>query len=172
MSGYYLSPFGEGRGPVDYVSLLRTCRLIYSEIIPILYGSNVIDINHIETFLYPKRSFLPQRLNMIRKVTLTWDFKYYTNFTRIPYNTGTWREVCKVLSGFEGLQELTIHLTGVVFNAGVYQWGFWRLVLEALGRIKPGKFDVVLPWNEEDCKKVAGKLGCPIRFLGKDSDIL
>jgi len=166
--GCCLSSIRPHHRQVDYVSLLRTCRLIYSEILPILYGSNVFDVNHIDTLLYLKRSVLLQRLNMIRKVTLTWNFKYYTNFAGAPYNTRTWREVCKVLSGFEGLQEVTMHLTGVVFNAGIYQWGLWRPVLDALKRVRPvRKFDVVLPWSEEDCMKVAAERGYSFRLMGR-----
>ncbi|OJJ86324.1 uncharacterized protein ASPGLDRAFT_44103 [Aspergillus glaucus CBS 516.65] len=53
---------------------------MYSEVLPILYGSNVFDVNHIDTFIYLKRSVLSQCLDMIRKVTLTWGLKYYTNY--------------------------------------------------------------------------------------------
>lgn len=125
------------------------------------------DINHIDTLLYLKHPVLLQFLNMIRKVALTWDFKYYTNFIRVPYNTKTWREVCNVLASFNRLQKVIMQLTGVVFNAGIYQCRFWRPVLDVLKRVRPKrKFDVVLPWSEENCKKVAGKHVYPFRPIG------
>lgn len=41
----------------------------------------------------------------------------------------------------------------------MYQLGLWRPVSDAL-RVRPErKFDVVLPWNKEDCKKIARELG-------------
>lgn len=163
--GYYCDSYrGHPAKPVNLLSLLRTCRMVYTDAIPILYGGNVFDINHVDTFLYLKRSVLPQRLNQIRRVNLTWEFKYYTGFGKVPYNLETWREVCEVLAGFGALQEVTVHLSGDVFFAGRLMW---KPLLDPLERVNAKRrFYVFLPWGEKHCVTVAKELEYRFRLVG------
>lgn len=71
-SGFYQYPRSRHPArPANLLPLLQTCRRIYRETISILYETNVIDVNHVDTLEYLRRSVLPQRLNQIRILNLT-----------------------------------------------------------------------------------------------------
>lgn len=155
--GYYLFPEGDRPAkPANLLPLLQTCRLIYTETIPILYRDNIFDLNHVDTLLYLRQSVLPQRLNQIRFLNLIWDFRYDASAAPAPYGIATWLEVCDVLASFAGLQELTMHLSGSNFASYVRKDGFWKTLLEALRIVKVAKrFDVTVPWSKNECEEVA-----------------
>lgn len=164
MPSYYIGPYRDHPArPANLVPLLRTCRLVYTETVSILYSGNIFDINHIDTLIYLQRSVLPRRLNHIRAVNLIWHFKYGSGCTNAPYDLATWVEICDVLAGFSGLRELTIHLTSVdLFPAAKY----YGRPLEALKRIKvSGRFNVYLPWTEQDCAEVTKGEKYPFTLL-------
>ena len=52
------------------LALTKTCRQIYVEALPILYTSNVFDVNHPSTFRFFTRSILAQRLAAITSMHL------------------------------------------------------------------------------------------------------
>lgn len=156
--GFYLQPrSSHGPRPANLLPLLQTCRIVYTEAISILYEENTFDINHLDTILYLQRSVLLQRLNQIRSVSLAWDFRYATAASPPPYDLDTWRHVCSVLATFTGLHELTMHLSGAVdIGLGAHPKYRWVPLLGSLTCIKPKeKFDVYLPWSEEECIEAA-----------------
>lgn len=109
--GYHFSS-GPRHKQQSMLPLLQICRMIYVEAIPILYGDNTLDINHLDTVLYLRQSVLPQRLNQIRVLNFTWCFRWNTASTPVPWDFATWHETCDILARFLGLQELTMHLDG------------------------------------------------------------
>lgn len=143
--------------PANLLPLLQTCRKIYTETISTLYEENIFDVNHLDTILYLQHSVLPQRLNQIRVLNLTWDFKYPTAISSPPYDLATWQETCDILASFADLQRLTVHLTGDNdLTTGNYWKDRWGPLLDALTRIKPAsEFKVFLPWSEDECAGAA-----------------
>lgn len=135
--GFYVCPKSpHSAEPANLLPLLQTCRKIYREAIPVLYQSNIFDINHVDTPLYLRRSVLPKHLNQIRVLHFTWDFKDNIAWADdIPYDTGTWRESCNAIASLTGLQKLTMHLTGETDHApGMSGKGNWAPWLDELVR--------------------------------------
>jgi hypothetical protein len=168
--GFYLGPrHHHPSKPANLLPLLQTCRIIYTETISILYEDNIFDINHLDTLIYLQQSLLPRRLNQIRVLNFTWDFKWPTATSPAPYDITTWREACDALASFAGLQELMVHLTGPNdLMPGAYWKNRWGPLLEALTRIKAAKkFHVLLPWSEDECVEAAKEGRYPFRLVSK-----
>jgi hypothetical protein len=168
--GFYLYPRNHHPSkPANLLPLLQTCRRIYTETISILYEDNIFDINHLDTLVYLQQSVLPQRLNQIRVLNLTWDFKWPTAISPAPYDLATWREACNTLASFASLQELMVYLTGENdLTPGTYWKDRWGPVLEALTRTKAAKkFNVFLPWSEDECAEAAKEGGYPFKLVSK-----
>lgn len=166
---YHLPIFQHPAKPASLLPLLQTCRQIYLESISIPYTENIFDINHIDTLLYLQQSILPRRLAQIRAVNLAWNFQLPVTIGPTPYNLETWREACNVLAAsYTGLSVLTVHLTGsTVFWPGNKFKDRWGLVLEALVPIKAKKFDVLLPWSEDECVEAAEEGAYSFRLVSK-----
>jgi len=85
-------------------------------------------------------------------------------FCKAPDDRTTWYEACNALANFDGLQELTVHLSGGDFEdaSRIYQW---ESLLEALTAVNASKkFDVLLPWSECECAEAAGNGNYPFRL--------
>lgn len=61
------------------------------------------------------------------------------------------------------MQEITIYLYGLTFTAKPSQPSWWEPVLRELQGVKVEKFDVVLPWTEEECERVEER-GYPFKL--------
>ncbi|THD00186.1 hypothetical protein EYZ11_000377 [Aspergillus tanneri] len=101
----------------DVVPLLQTCRLVYSEVVHILYRDTVFRFNHVDTVISFSRTVLSSRLNAIRIVHLahTVILSMYgedSKKTVAPYDAKTWEETCRILANMATLRELYIHLGG------------------------------------------------------------
>jgi len=142
----------EGSAPEPgRLSLLKTCRQVYSEAIDILYARNSFDVNHLNSLLYLSSTIPAQRLNTIRSLQLTWDFPcpLYTvhSTSRYPPDTETtWEEVWRVIARMKGLRDIRVQLTiariytNLILNSEV------RL-LEPLRAVKPANvFEVHVSW--------------------------
>lgn len=150
--------------PAALLLLLQACRRIYAEAITILYTENVFDLNHLDTVFYMQQSILPQRLEQIKVLSFRWDFKWAAEHSKAPYDVGTWREVGDTLTNFTGLVELTVHLTGGDFT----RKDSWEVLLEPLMKVKAAKrFDVFLPWEEEQCMEVVKEHRYPFKIVSK-----
>jgi hypothetical protein len=126
---------GHPTKPANLLSLLQTCRIIYTETMPILYKTNTFDFNHIDTLVYFQRCILPQRLDQVRFLRLEWYFEYlHVGLAHMARhrNLTTWSEICDALASFTGLQELTLYLDGYTFSTVSDKWHDWKPVLEAL----------------------------------------
>ena len=96
------------------VHLLRTCRKIYSEAIDILYQHTTFAFRNFknqDTLWHFSRTILPQRLNSIRKMHLTWflDYKHFLGCNPLTH----WTQTCDILARMTGLQNLQISLDTV-----------------------------------------------------------
>lgn len=167
--GFYCGPKSPHSSKLaNLLPLLQTCRMIYREAIPVLYQSNIFDINHVDTPLYLQRSVLPKHLNRIRNLHFTWDFKDNIEWADdVPYDLGTWRESCNAIASLVGLQSLTMHLTGETDHIpGLGGKDYWAPWLDELVRIKPAmEFRVFLRWPEKDCAEVEKECEYPFKIL-------
>lgn len=90
------------------VSLLRTCRQIYSETIPVLYSAHFQFPNPADVFDF-SRTILPERLDSIDSISMDWTI--YTDFINddAEYEMLLWQMAWDVLSRMKGLKELRIY---------------------------------------------------------------
>jgi hypothetical protein len=165
-SGVYHWPLRDHPAkPTNLLPLIQTCRIIYTEAMPVLYESNVFDFKHLDTLLYLNRTVLSQRLRQIRVLNLSWHLRHGVTEYDPPNDFTSWRETCLVLATFTGLQDLSVHVVSRHFIRGSLYEEDCRPLLEALTLIKPAKrFDVYLPWTEDQCGEVANDGGYPFRL--------
>lgn len=156
--------------PANLLPLLQTCRRIYQETIPILYETNIFDMNHVDTLAYLRRSVLPQRLDQIRKVNFTCCFRHWPSYPP-PYDEGTWNVFCDSLARLASLEELTVHLKAPS-RTWAYDWvsvgsvlDEWHARLHPLMQLRPAKrFEVFVPWPEDKCMQVDREAGFPFKL--------
>ncbi|KAJ5247830.1 hypothetical protein N7468_002813 [Penicillium chermesinum] len=97
---------------VDLVPLLRTCRMIYSEAVNIMYQRHVFIFDNVDRILDFASAIIPRRLAQIRAVHFTYVF---------PFNPkgylgdleADWRRycsACNALADMASLEELIIHI--------------------------------------------------------------
>ena len=92
-------------GPLDnhparaanLLALLQACRLVYTETMPLLYRDNVFNADHPDTLIYLRRSVLARRLDRIRVLNFTRDFKWHTAASPVPYDSFTSTKPAKCL---------------------------------------------------------------------------
>lgn len=100
------------RERVNFVALLRTCRIIYSEAIELLYCSIIFDIDHSDVIGYLARSVLPHRLSQIRSL----DFYWPNVFSAADWGVWgvdeiRWHQTCRILkTSFTGLKDLKVRV--------------------------------------------------------------
>ncbi|KAJ5776223.1 uncharacterized protein N7511_001234 [Penicillium nucicola] len=144
---------------VGFVSLLQTCRLIYTETIDMIYRHNVFLFNHADTIVDLPGIILPRRLSLIRTVQLGF----------ADPGGSMWDKCCWVLGNeLTALETLTIHLfPHVVGNLDV--------LLMPMHQIKqPRTFEVCLikPWYmRKGWESSAGLLDAPFQFELIDNGI-
>ncbi|KAL5356473.1 hypothetical protein BJX96DRAFT_142862 [Aspergillus floccosus] len=168
--GFYMQPQdGHPARPANLLPLLQTCRVIYTEAVAVLYESNIFDFNHLDSLLYFRQSVLPQRLNQIRRLNLSWDIQWsLSSACAFPsHDLPTWYKVCDVLASFHGLQELRVHLTSQSdLPAGEHGKPSWKPLLDALQPIKwPTTSVVYLPSLEDQCAEAAQDSGYQFTLL-------
>ncbi|KAI9662039.1 MAG: hypothetical protein M1831_002954 [Alyxoria varia] len=106
--------------------LVKTCRKVYTEAIPLLYTTNHFSLNHIETLISLHLTLLPHRLSQIRSLTLSWrltlaPYKVQRssdsnaaslvigpNVSPPPHDLGTWESACAALAAMTGLRDLHV----------------------------------------------------------------
>jgi hypothetical protein len=129
-----------GKG-VSLTPILRTCRLIYTEAMSIMYATNTFSFIHLPTVLSFPPTILPARLDSIRRIEFKWHFVWpFYQKTRVPtylhnpitpvgHDEQTWEEVWRLQRGMAGLREIrcTIMFNGCCVDA---EWE--TRVMEAL----------------------------------------
>lgn len=132
---------------------LISCRWIYTEAIPVLYGDNTFSMPHLESVISLADTILPQRFNSIRSVELGWYFYipyplYAPEFQPIdypPYDIATWKRVWSILANMEGLLQLRVDLVGR-----------WSLTADEEGRLlgpamkvqRPRVWEMRVDWQD------------------------
>ena len=94
------------------ITLLQSCRQIYQECIPLLYGTNTFCVRQLDTLIFLDRCIRPQHLAQISYLQMQWAFTW-TPFVEMaeatprPYNTDTWVRFWNIvatrLTGLKGL---------------------------------------------------------------------
>ncbi|KAJ5317021.1 hypothetical protein N7508_001529 [Penicillium antarcticum] len=137
---------------VDFVALLRSCRLIYTETIDMIYRHNTFLFNHADTIIDLPGIILPQRLSLIRTAQLGF----------ADPGGRMWDSCCWVLGNkLPALETLTIHLFPHVV-------GDMDDLLIPLHQVRqPRKFEVCLikPWYmKKGWEASASLVDAPFQF--------
>ncbi|KAF9894052.1 hypothetical protein FE257_009025 [Aspergillus nanangensis] len=105
---HYLGQFRDSPAEeINFVALLLTCRLIYTETVDILYGRNTFAFDHIDSIISLSRTVLPQRLEKIRSVRLTYHHPRPLDIETETHST--FSAACAAIGQMSKLEELTIH---------------------------------------------------------------
>ncbi|KAK1913943.1 hypothetical protein P3342_007189 [Pyrenophora teres f. teres] len=98
-------------------SLLRACKLVYSEAISHLYRPHIFSLLHITHLLYLPSSLSQPRLNSIRTLHLRWAIRALPYLRRGPANriayredTANWERGWQMIAGMEELRNLFVVL--------------------------------------------------------------
>ena len=152
--------------PANLVSVLQVCRRMYAETLPILYGNNTFDINHLDTIFYLEQSILPSRMEQIRFLNLKWRFTRSGKSNSVPYDLATWVAACSTLKSLTRLQDLTVHIGGDVLSfKGSPRDHRWELILDPLAEIKvSNRFEVFMGWTAGECAEAVGRRKYPFRL--------
>jgi len=124
----------------------------YTETHPILYAANTFSIGYEVSIRSLPLYILPQRLNQMRTVHLTWHITHWCSHDDLDANK-VWREIWEVVGSMEGLRELHVYLKAHNSYFGV--WRDWdEDDVEAFKGLRtvrkvtaPGVFEVRLPYD-------------------------
>jgi hypothetical protein len=122
MRNYTFAKPGHTEPALD-LAVLRTCRQLYQEAIPLLYSTNTFDFDSIPPLLYLAQTIRPQRLESIRYLQLSFNLFMVGAFapeprTDYPFDMGTWQRVWKMVrTRMKGLRDLEVTL---LVHAGDY----------------------------------------------------
>ncbi|KAI1764379.1 hypothetical protein GGR53DRAFT_321970 [Hypoxylon sp. FL1150] len=118
---------GYALSAVDLLAMLRSCKRLYIEALPVLYGRNTFEFQTMESFYRFLLQSPTTGLQSIRSIKIAWNgFSYWQNFEK-PVDPGTgeeldhdksWREICSVISTMKSLRELRLH----TWNEFVLRW--------------------------------------------------
>ena len=158
--------------PLGILAPAQTCRLVYSEVMPILYGDNIFDVNHPETVTALGKTVLPRRLEQVRSLNFSWDNLKYGALGP-PVDMANWKQACTTLeTRFTGLRELTVHLVNgcgdELTDGGRHSL---RCVeeLEPLRGVVAARFDVYFYCWHDTCAASVRERPFPFR-LSPDED--
>lgn len=152
-----------GRGhPVQFVTLLQTCRFVYNEACKLLYRETVFDFTCAAALVRFAEVVPPWQLARMRRVNLTSEYMYGDDRTADVGDLVEWIDACDVLSTCLGLVQLTVRL-GALRSAG--EDNTW-LVLSKLGDCRVSeRFEVVVEWPRDKCQKFASGAEHPFRLV-------
>lgn len=103
-----------GRGLLD---ILRTCRLVYTEAIDVLYSKNTFDVNGPETMISLSQTLLAHRLDAIRSLQLTWAFfrtahtVYDGDKILLSGDEALWKTCWAIVGGMKRVSEIRVWLS-------------------------------------------------------------
>ncbi|OCK76747.1 hypothetical protein K432DRAFT_385189 [Lepidopterella palustris CBS 459.81] len=140
------------------IPLLRTCRQVYSESIPILYSHNTFSINDLDCLRHLKSTILPARFSTIRHLQIVctlhwprWDAlpqQLIGNPLFPPHDEASWDEAWKIIGSLEKLKSLVVSLT---YFDTVSEEKVEEMILAPLMRIEGVKrYDVYLSWTPRE----------------------
>lgn len=130
-----------------FLALLKTCRQIYTEAVPIMYSTNRFDFRNLGTLIQFETTVLPQRFNAIRSLTLQWVFM--RGLSTLPSHAfqvaddEKWEKTCSCIARMKGLRNVLI-LLGDCRPSHSDKW-----LLEPLRVVKVnGPFVIRVNWPE------------------------
>ncbi|KAF2491387.1 hypothetical protein BU16DRAFT_565091 [Lophium mytilinum] len=157
------------------LALVKTCRQIYTEAVPLLYKSNTFDFRNLDVLLDFPKTILPHRFQLIRNLTL--QFIFMLARAHRPYQVSSaqakarkdledWQKACAVLAQLKNLRDVAVLLGDRREQQGD---GWKRVVLEALGQVRVnGRFVVRLTWRETEWEKEVAEQGALPFEIGRD----
>ena len=119
-----------------------------------LYSCNEFDVRWEDSIRSLPRYFLPQRLNRIRILYLTWRVPLVPREDELNENN-VWLEVWQVVASMQGLRELHVHLES--HHHSRLSWTEWflndvedfTLLGPVQGVTRPDVFDLLLPFDDQ-----------------------
>lgn len=89
----------------------------YSEVIDLVYSSNIFHVRHVDTMIDLGRTLLPQRLQTLRHLRLSWPFHFEFGFdadhpleNAPPYSRKHWAAAWSVINDMTALESLQVDL--------------------------------------------------------------
>ncbi|CAG8216316.1 unnamed protein product [Penicillium salamii] len=144
-------------GRVDFVPLLQTCRAIYSESIDMMYQNNTFLFNNTSTIVDLSHTLLPQRMDLIRNVQLSFS----------DPGGPTWEACCQVLATrMPNLRNLIIHLYPHVTKF----LDSWLLPLHQIQQASVFEVTLIKPWYlDPQWENSVGLVAAPFQFALVDT---
>ncbi|MCJ1225166.1 hypothetical protein MMC12_001815 [Toensbergia leucococca] len=148
--GHHLYPIYIGLNPRLEIAILRTCRQIYTEAMPVLYSTNTFDMDNLDCLIYLSQTIRRTRLASIRTLNLSWMphcVPLVTETTaaskEAPYDDQTWLHFWGIVATqMPGLVNLKLHLRPM---SGEFQdEAIWLKPLFQLNGLK--SFDMVIDY--------------------------
>lgn len=134
------------------LNMLRTCRRVYTETIGILYSRNTFDVNGPETMISLSQTLLPDRLNAIRSLQLTWAFfhpshtVYDGDKILLTGDEALWKVCWVVVGGMKRVSDIRIWLSmSPAVEAARQPEEDLLKPLEGIGQKK--RFEVQVSWK-------------------------
>ena len=98
-----------------HLSLLKTCRQIYTEVAPLLYSTNTFKVDDLDLLIYLDQTIRPNRMASIRYLQIVWTFNPRVPFTAPvpnlfrPMDDETWVRFWNIIATrMTGLQGLDV----------------------------------------------------------------
>lgn len=102
------------------LAVLRTCRQLYLQGIPILYSRNIFDINNPETLLYLSQTIIPTRFNTIKHLQIDVNASMFASDDSIAIEGPRmavamrmhlrWSECLEMVASMKGLVSLRVRI--------------------------------------------------------------
>ncbi|MCJ1234347.1 hypothetical protein MMC14_002308 [Varicellaria rhodocarpa] len=102
-----------------HLSLIKTCRQIYTEVAPLLYSTNTFKVDQLDNLIYLNQTIRPNRMASIRYLQVMWAFNIHVPLTGQvpdiyrPMDDETWIRFWNIIAtrmtGLQGL-DLAIRL--------------------------------------------------------------
>ncbi|ESZ98372.1 hypothetical protein SBOR_1250 [Sclerotinia borealis F-4128] len=119
---------GEASG--GFIPLLRVCRRIYSEAIPILYSSNTFNFDSMECFISFSNEIIPHRFDAIQSLTLSFAFDTSALYNESSSNNvPRWERTWMIIGSMKSLQKLQ---ATIIWPRIIPAWSHEMRLLEPL----------------------------------------
>ena len=135
------------------VDLLRTCRQIYAEALPVLYSANTFDIDDYSAFVILAGNIPPSGLMAIKSLHLTWctDYPPFISaktepVTNAPFNDPTYLRFWDVVANqMPALRELRLALLNTLWVSTLQGEDPWVQPMKKVRGLDVFEFEVVDP---------------------------
>ncbi|KAI9649384.1 hypothetical protein NHQ30_001959 [Ciborinia camelliae] len=96
-----------GKGSRGLIPLLKVCRRIYSEAIPLLYSTNTFNFDSMESLISFSNEILPRRFDSIQSLTLSLNFSTSHLFNESTCNNlPRWERTWMIIGSMKSLKNL------------------------------------------------------------------